>query len=339
MKYIIYYDSAYQNLVEYEIGKFDVLGDGVGLLNQNEKEIIQDNNLLFQKVISLFNIRKKRLDIVDYLNASIFVRFFHKIDCECVQMNFDVLNKLFIKLDRKLKVAVRTVYGINAIDKNLTQEIASYIEGMGFKLDVKSPDIVLSIYVGDKIYYGLDSQKNLQSNYRAGAPHYSKGDEISRAEFKLLEALERYRIDLSSIHHTIDMGASPGGWTHALAKCGIEVSAVDPAELDAKVLEMPNVKHYKMSSQEFIKLPMPKFDMIINDMKMFGDKSAHIVCNCGNLLQKNAVLIMTIKLAEKNIYEQILRALTVLNTQFDIMSVKKLFHNRQEVTVYAKYRY
>ncbi len=341
MKYILYYDSNYLDLVKYELGKFCVLDDGVGLYDTqtcdicaNTSNITQNLNKIFLSFLDLIN--KQDSDIEGVIKNSIFTRFYHRVDFGCNAIEYDLLKKYLQSYKIGTKVAVRVVYGKNSKFKGLTQEIVSYIESLGYYSDVKQPQIVLSIFAKDKIYGAFDAKENLQSNYRAGAPHYAQNDEISRAEFKLYEAIERFNIKTSNIKTALDLGASPGGWTQALATMGLKVDAVDPANLDERVLKLTNIKHYKMSSQDYIKVAKNRYDLVVNDMKMFGDKSAHIVCNCANLLNKSAYLIMTIKLAKVDIYKQILNALRVLNTKFSIMSVKKLFHNRQEVTVFAQ---
>jgi 23S rRNA (cytidine2498-2'-O)-methyltransferase len=67
----------------------------------------------------------------------------------------------------------------------------------------------------------------------------------SRAYLKLHEALIRCRCWPGPTDRCLDAGASPGGWTWALAKLGAEVIAVDRAPLDARVLAMPGVRFIK----------------------------------------------------------------------------------------------
>ena len=289
----------------------------------------------FNEIVKILSEDKKNLHITDILEKSIFVRFYHKIDFVSDKVNYEQL-KLLLNNFKCKTISIRVVYGLNTAFKGITQEIADYFEKLGYIIDVKNPQVVISIFAGDRLYCSVDLLSNLSSNYRAGAPHYSKVEEISRAEFKLKEAIERFKIDLSNVKKCIDLGASPGGWTHLLAKMGKFVVAVDPAELDSRIYKLSNVKHIKMVSQDYLKGNNEKFDMIVNDMKMFGDKSAHIVCNCVNNLSCDAILVMTIKLAEVDLYNQIIKAVKILNQSFDIISIKKLFHTRQEVIVYGK---
>lgn len=334
MNYIIFYDENYKTQVKKEVGQFQSLSEGVGLLNDENFDDFKLDN----EVKVFFDLLGVEPNSVEHLlKNAIFVRHFFKVDMIVDELSKKELQNL-LEEHKESKIAVRVVFGKESAFKGLTQNISNDLEAIGYAIDVKEPDVVLSIYAGEKLFVSVEKKSNLVSNHRAGAPHYKVTDEISRAEFKLIEALDRYDIDLKNCKDALDLGASPGGWTHALAKLGINVSAVDPAELDDKVLSMSNVKHYKMLSQDFVKATNKKFDLLVDDMKMFCDKSSHIACNCVPLLSERAKLIMTLKLAETNLYKQILDALKILTQHFEIKSVKKLFHTRQEVLVYAQKR-
>jgi 23S rRNA (cytidine2498-2'-O)-methyltransferase len=63
----------------------------------------------------------------------------------------------------------------------------------------------------------------------------------SRAYLKLWEALVRCGRLPAPGERCLDAGASPGGWTWALAKLGATVLAVDRAPLEDRVIAMPGV--------------------------------------------------------------------------------------------------
>jgi 23S rRNA (cytidine2498-2'-O)-methyltransferase len=64
----------------------------------------------------------------------------------------------------------------------------------------------------------------------------------NRAYLKLWEALVQLRRWPQPGERCLDLGASPGGWTHVLAKLGARVIAIDKAPLDPKVAAMPGVE-------------------------------------------------------------------------------------------------
>jgi len=63
----------------------------------------------------------------------------------------------------------------------------------------------------------------------------------NRAYLKLWEALCRLGRWPKRGERCLDLGASPGGWTWALAKLGAKVIAVDKAPLDPRIAAMPGV--------------------------------------------------------------------------------------------------
>ncbi|MBB3174716.1 23S rRNA (cytidine2498-2'-O)-methyltransferase [Endobacter medicaginis] len=63
----------------------------------------------------------------------------------------------------------------------------------------------------------------------------------SRAYLKLWEALARLGYWPLPGERCVDLGASPGGWSWALATLGAEVISVDRAPLDPAVASLPNV--------------------------------------------------------------------------------------------------
>jgi 23S rRNA (cytidine2498-2'-O)-methyltransferase len=78
------------------------------------------------------------------------------------------------------------------------------------------------------------------SPFPAGAIEFAedKDGPPSRAYLKLWEALARCRRWPKSGERCLDAGASPGGWTWALARLGAQVIAVDRAPLDEKILAL-----------------------------------------------------------------------------------------------------
>jgi 23S rRNA (cytidine2498-2'-O)-methyltransferase len=63
----------------------------------------------------------------------------------------------------------------------------------------------------------------------------------SRAYLKLWEAFEVFGARPGTGDVCLDLGASPGGWTWLLARCGARVIAVDKAPIDPHVAALPTV--------------------------------------------------------------------------------------------------
>jgi 23S rRNA (cytidine2498-2'-O)-methyltransferase len=67
----------------------------------------------------------------------------------------------------------------------------------------------------------------------------------SRAYLKLWEALVRLRRWPKEGDRCLDAGASPGGWTWALARLGADVLAIDRAPLEPNISALPRVEYLR----------------------------------------------------------------------------------------------
>jgi 23S rRNA (cytidine2498-2'-O)-methyltransferase len=196
----------------------------------------------------------------------------------------------------------------------------------------------------------------------------------------LEEAVEFFDVDLSKVLRALDVGASPGGWTHHLVTRGIRVVAIDNALLDygriceaGKVLvlageeELSSVEnalkgrgiafadikdagikfddyaviHIKANSrhiEEGLLNRLGMFDLLTIDTNTAAADSAGIAESLAGILSPEAHLIMTIKLFSRNIGKQIASAESGLSGSYETLGIKKLPHNRDELTLHARKR-
>ena len=85
----------------------------------------------------------------------------------------------------------------------------------------------------------------------------------SRAYLKLWEALTRLGERPGPGNRCVDLGASPGGWTWALAGLGARVRAVDKAALDPRVSGMAGVEQVLDSA---FALPVEPVEWLFSDV-------------------------------------------------------------------------
>ena len=121
-----------------------------------------------------------------------------------------------------------------------------------------------------------------------------------------------------------------------LADSGMEVTAIDPVELDEKVVNHPNVTHKKIHAKEFSS--DVDFDFIVNDMNMDPEDSAEIMVQLAGHLKPRAYAIMTVKLVIRQPARLLDNVRVILEPTFEILDIKNLFHNRMEVTVLLRKR-
>ncbi len=323
-------------------------GDSTRLCLDELKEICKGLKFIkwLDKGIGLVEIEEGKTfeEVSDVIRNSsqqpIYLRHIFKVEDEISLKDdnelLDVINKYSKKMDFATTYAIQGYVIVSSHNKkDLNDKIFNELTNKGFACNNPNPKQVISyIVINDDMYIGFGYAKNNLSDWTLGMRRYQKYDnQISRAEFKLLEAIETFNIDLSKYEKALDLGASPGGWSKVLLEKGLHVTAVDPAKLNIKDNQLT---HYKGLAEEFAKKNKQTFDVIVNDMKMDVCDSAKVMISMYNNLQKDGIAIMTYKLPKNKSKGKILDGDRILREKFDIVAKKQLFHNRNEITVVLK---
>ena len=98
----------------------------------------------------------------------------------------------------------------------------------------------------------------------------------SRAYLKLWEACTRFGAWPQPGDTCIDLGASPGGWTWAIANLGATVTAIDKADLDPRVAAMPGVTLRRESA---FGIEPERVDWLFSDIIAYPDRLLALVRN------------------------------------------------------------
>jgi 23S rRNA (cytidine2498-2'-O)-methyltransferase len=244
----------------------------------------------------------------------------------------------FVQTDKSLG---ERPYSSGQLNKSLAEAFA---EETGAIEAIKKPQIVISILCTmQKAYVGISTAEENLSAWPGGARHFAQTPEqISRAEFKLLEALEVFGISLPTSGNALDLGAAPGGWTRLLLDANLPVVAVDPANLDPRLAKRKQLEHFRGYAEDYLESALKRhlrFDIITNDMRMDARESARLLDTAAECLRPDGVIISTLKLPhatmEINPLKNLKEALYTLKHRYAIVQARQLFHNRQEVTVVA----
>ncbi len=236
-------------------------------------------------------------------------------------------------------IGVKRIYGTGYLNQQLA---LAFAEETGAIESMKKPQIVVSLLCAEmKAYAGISLARENLSDWPGGMRHFAQlPEQISRAEFKLLEALEIFGVTLPERGDALDLGAAPGGWTRLLMEAGMRVVAVDPARLDDRL--GGRLEHYRGYAEDYLQDALrqrKKFDIITNDMRMDAREAARLLVEARSCLRLDGFIISTLKLPHAAIdidpSRNLKEALRLLDRHFAVVQVKQLFHNRQEVTVIA----
>ncbi len=206
----------------------------------------------------------------------------------------------------------------------------------GVELDVKRPLQILSVIIANQTaHLGLSLAAHNLSDWAGGVRRFAREEgQISRAEFKLLEALEAFHIHLPPRGIALDLGAAPGGWTRVLRQREQYVTAVDPGLLHPSLAQDKSVRHKRMTAEAYLADDPDQFDLIVNDMRMDARDSARLMGQFAPYLYRHGGVIMTLKLPEGGRTAVLDHALNILRQTYTLAAARHLFHNRSEITVY-----
>lgn len=213
---------------------------------------------------------------------------------------------------------------------------------LGVPLDVRRPQQILSVVLARPgretvAYMGLSPAVFNLSDWAGGVRRFKREPgQISRAEFKLLEALESFGIELPPNGRALDLGAAPGGWTRVLRQQGQYVTAVDPGELVPAVAQDPRVQHRQMTAEAYLANDPDTFDLIVNDMRLDARDSSRLMVAFAPYLYPHGLAVMTLKLPEQGRRQLLDHAFEILRQGYEIAGARQLFHNRSEITVYLR---
>ncbi|MBW4443637.1 MAG: 50S rRNA methyltransferase [Plectolyngbya sp. WJT66-NPBG17] len=233
-----------------------------------------------------------------------------------------------------LSVQIRsTTKEINRFE--LRNALTDDLINAGLKVEAKDPAQIISIFCNHTtLYLGFSNALENLSNWAGGMHRFAHEDEqISRAEFKLLEAIDVFNLKLPTEGLALDLGASPGGWTRILRKLGLSVVAVDPGDLVNSLQSDPKIAHYRQLVQQYLPNCRDRYDLIVNDMRMNAGDSAKNMIEASKVLKQGGLAIMTLKLPSKGVKGVINNAIDILENNYQIIGIRNLFHNRQEATV------
>lgn len=151
----------------------------------------------------------------------------------------------------------------------------------------------------------------------------------NRAYLKLWEALFLLNKYPQPDETVLDLGASPGGWTYVMQSLGTQVTSVDKAELDAKIMTLPGITFLKQSAFALDPEQLTEsYDWVLSDVACYPDR-AYTLIKKWIASKKAKHLIFTIKLQGKTDLNTIKQFQSIPNSR-----ILNLFYNKHEATFF-----
>lgn len=168
-------------------------------------------------------------------------------------------------------------------------------------------------------------------NWPMGQCHFieDKTNPPNRAYLKLWEALSLLGKIPQAGDKVLDLGASPGGWTYVMQSLGAEVTAVDKACLDPRIMKLPRVKFIQQSAFALDPMSLNEtYDWVLSDVACYPNRAYALIQNWLKS-GKARHLIVTVKLQGEI-------ELATLRLFQDIPGgqLLNLYHNKHEATFF-----
>ncbi len=131
---------------------------------------------------------------------------------------------------------------------------------------------------------------------------------------------------------TVDLGASPGGWTHVLRQLGAQVTAVDRAELAPRLMTDKYVQF--VMADAFAWHPPQPVDWIVSDIIAYPQRVPELLRDwCGEARADRLVVQMKFKGCPD--FDLIDAALEVCRSADYFGRAKHFFNDKHEITLMA----
>lgn len=194
--------------------------------------------------------------------------------------------------------------------------------------------ILSACITGQGVIFGSNGVANALADWPGGRVKLAKPKgQVSRAEFKLEELFRTGAVTLPAAGKALDLGASPGGWSRILLERGFEVWAVDPGDLDRRLAGRPGLHHIRTTAGPFLAENKERFNLVVNDMRMAPLLSASVMNAAAGHLAPGGLGIMTVKLQPENALPLVHQVRRLLESAWEIVFARQLFHNRNEITL------
>ncbi len=160
----------------------------------------------------------------------------------------------------------------------------------------------------------------------------------SRSVLKLEEALHRLVPEVERPRpgeRAVDLGAAPGGWSWLMRQRGARVIAVDNGPLAAGLDDDPGVEHLRRDAFRYH--PPAPVDWLLCDVVDRPQGVARLMLRWLRAGHCRAALF-NLKLPMRRPLETVQRTLRALEATGAEVRAGQLYHDREEITVYARRR-
>lgn len=200
----------------------------------------------------------------------------------------------------------------------------------------QSGDRVLDIVLVEPChwFFGTHVAEDWPSRWPGGVqPIDPKFPPISRAYYKAAEAITWSRFDFQPGDQVIEIGSAPGGACGRLLELGMQVTGIDPADMDPRIANHPRFRHIRARAGDLPRSEFRNAKWLLVDSNV---KPAKTLVTVQNIVTHRHChlhgLLMTLKLGDYESAEQIDQwTETIQSWNPKRIEVRQLARNKCEV--------
>ncbi len=235
--------------------------------------------------------------------------------------------------------------GRSELVASLANEFSKWLEDRGVSLPLNRPALpgqrVLDVIVSEpnQWFVGHHVVRAVHEQWPGGVPPIVAPPEmISRAYLKIAEALMWSRLPIGSGDRIVEIGSAPGGASQRLLDLGYEVTGIDAAEMDERIVEHPRFEHWRSKAAAVKRRLYRKFKWLVCDANVAPNYTLDIISDIvhceGNNIQG---MILTFKMSSWDQLEHLPEQLDAIRQMgYRRVVARQLAHNRRELCVIAE---
>ncbi len=187
-------------------------------------------------------------------------------------------------------------------------------------------------------WLGQHHVNQVAQQWPGGVPcEFQRSDVISRAYYKLAEALLWSHMTIRKGDVCTELGSAPGGAVQRMLEFGARVIAVDPAELDEALQNHPQVTHLRMRTRQIPKKEIAGTRWLFADLNVAPD---YTLAALEDIVQHRATkvqgLVATLKMTDWKLAEHLeTYRQRVKSWGFKMVQTRQLAFGRQEICLVA----
>ncbi len=191
----------------------------------------------------------------------------------------------------------------------------------------------------DQWLIGTHTATEIQHCWPGGVyPVVAPDQMVSRAYLKIAEAVAWSQLPMQPGDRVVEIGSAPGGSCQRLLDVGLEVTGVDPAEMDELLLNHPRFEHWRSKAAGMKRKMYSKFKWLTADANVAPNYTLEVVEDIVNYpTSRFQGLLLTFKLSSYELIVQVdAAAAQIRDWGFSKVKVRQLASNRRECCIAAQ---